>query len=210
MRINEVVNTLRALEPAAIPELQAVGDSLGLAVSLQAGQGMGPEEASDKLAYFEVVATERALGRLLAEGEKSLKILREKVAKVDRLRLAAEVIAAVTGFFSATNVPEGGMWPRVLAGLACIAAVLSALIPRLATSDSGRGVPWVSHYAELVEVLAKAEATGRKLTVWLRAYSAKQGPPDPSDLLKDANDACRVINGKRLLLGVASVRPATA
>lgn len=110
----------------------------------------------------------------------------------------SEVLVAVTGFFSASGVASDA-GTRVLAGIACLGAVVSAIIPRLSTSGGSLGKAWTTHYSDLVQTIAQGDRTRRRLKVWISKYEANQEVDDPSADIAAAEQACETLLRQKLM-----------
>lgn len=197
MPTNEIVNLLAKFEPETLAALRAKATALG-ADERVLRKKLGGKAADNRDSYIEVLAAYEALQVAINTSPETLDKLRKKVNLLDRLRLMSEALAAVTGFFSASGVASDS-GTRVLAGVACLGAVVSAIIPRLSTTGAGLGKAWATHYSDLVETIAVADRLRRKLKVWLAKYEANQAVDDPSDEVTAADKACETILRNNLL-----------
>lgn len=172
---------------------------------LEKGDALGGSDAVSNVEEWTiwVTVTRDALARATTQGLGSFGVLRGKIDAVDRLRLAADVFAALSGLLAASAIlPVPGS--QISAGVACVSAVLAAVIPRLARSDAGGDKPWAVHYTELVDALVKGDAVHRRLTTWLDAKGKGGNPSDPSADVAEAERLCGALLRERLLVDGAA------
>lgn len=197
MATNEIINLLQKFEPTTLAALRSTAADLGVAETVLTKQ-LGGRRTDNKENYVEVRAAHDALQVAINSSPATLDKIRRKVNGLDQLRLLSEVLAAITGFFSASGVASD-TGTRVLAGIACLSAIVSAIIPRLSTSDAGLRKSWGTHYSELVEAIAQADAVRRKLQVWIVKYDKNEPVTDPGDDVNAANAICKTILEKKLI-----------